>query len=397
MNILHVIANLAPRYGGPSKACLEMARAVATRGHRVSIYTTNQDGDGVLPVLLESPVIDNGVEIRYFPIQPPKFWGTSLPLARAINRDLALYDIVHIHSLYLFHDLVTGRACRKYRVPYIIRPHGTLDPYLYQRHRLRKKIMELLFENRNIKNATALHYTTEEEMLLARPYVFNSPGVVVPNGLNWTEYEKLPPSGTFRKLFPQVGDNRLVLFLGRLNFKKGFDLLVPAFAKTLKTVTDIHLVIAGPDNDGYGAKVRGWLRKYGLLDKTTFTGMLEGADKLAAFRDAEMFVLPSYTENFGISVLEAMACGVPVVLSDKVNIWREVKGAGAGLVVPTDQESLAQAMSVLLKDQLSARRMGQAGQKLVRENYQWSMIGRKLEKAYKEIIDLHAVYKKEMF
>jgi glycosyltransferase involved in cell wall biosynthesis len=382
MNILHVIANLAPRYGGPSKACIEMARAVAARGHKVSIYTTNQDGDDVLPVSLESPVIDGGVEFKYFPIQPPKFWGTSLPLARAIKRDLALYDIVHIHSLYLFHDLITGRVCRKYRVPYIIRPHGTLDPYLYQRHRLRKRIMELLFENRNIKGAAALHYTTEEEMLLAKPYVFNSPGIVVPNGLNWAEYEKLPPPGAFRRLFPQVGDSRLVLFLGRLNFKKGFDLLVPAFAKTLKAFPDIHLIIAGPDNDGYGAKVRGWLREYELLDKTTFTGMLEGRDKLAAFRDAEMFVLPSYTENFGISVLEALACGVPVVVSDKVNIWREIKGAGAGLVVPTEPESLAQAMSVLLNDQDSARQMGQSGQRLVRENYQWSTIGQKLEQAY---------------
>ncbi|MBU2464634.1 MAG: glycosyltransferase [Candidatus Edwardsbacteria bacterium] len=388
MNILHIIANLAPRYGGPSKACLEMARAVASRGHRVSVYTTNQDGDGVLPVSLDRPVIDNGVEIRYFPIQHPKFWGTSLPLGLALRRDLPSYDIIHIHSLYLFHDLTAGHFCRKYRVPYIIRPHGTLDPYLYKRHRLRKKIMELLFENRNIKGAAALHYTTEEEMLLAKPYVFNSPGIVVPNGLNLAEYEKLPPAGTFRHLFPRVGDSRMVLFLGRLNFKKGFDLLVPAFAKTVKAFPDIHLVIAGPDNDGYGAKVRGWLKEYGLLDKTTFTGMLEGRDKLAAFRDAEIFILPSYTENFGISVLEAMACGVPVVVSDKVNIWREIKGAGAGLVVPTEPESLAEAISVLLDDQVMAKQMGQAGQKLVRENYQWSMIGQKLEKVYKAIIDL---------
>ncbi|MBI4726233.1 glycosyltransferase [candidate division TA06 bacterium] len=335
-----------------------------------------------MPVSLEIPVIDNGVEIRYFSIQHPKFWGTSLPLGLALRRDLPAYDIIHIHSLYLFHDLTAGQLCRKYRVPYIIRPHGTLDPYIYKRHRLRKRIMEILFENRNIKGAAALHYTTEEEMLLAKPYVFNSPGVVVPNGLNLGEYEKLPPPGAFRQLFPQVGDKRLILFLGRINFKKGLDILVPAFAGALKSFPNLHLVVAGPDNDGYGQKVRVWLKEQNILDRATFTGMLEGRDKLAAFRDAEMFVLPSYTENFGISVLEAMACGVPVVVSDKVNIWREIKGAGAGLVVPTEPESLAEAITVLLNDQASTRQMGQAGQKLVRENYQWTMIAQKLEQAY---------------
>lgn len=388
MNILHVIANLAPRYGGPSKACVEMARAVAALGHKVSIYTTNQDGSDVLPVPIDRPVIDGGVEIRYFPIQHPKFWGTSWSMARALESNLTNYDIVHIHSLYMFHDLITGHICRKKKIPYMIRPHGSLDPFLYRRHRLRKAIMENWFENRNIKGASAIHFTTEEEMELARPHIFDRPGVVVPNGLNMNDYMALPPRGSFRQRHPQIADKRIILFLGRLNFKKGLDILVPAFARVLESFSDVHLVIAGPDNEGYGLKVRNWLGERSLFDKATFTGMLNGQDKLAAFCDAEIFVLPSYTENFGISVLEAMACGVPVVLSDKVNTWREIKGAGAGLVISPEPEPLAKAIVTLLNDPVSAKQNGQAGLKLVRENYQWPKIAALLEETYKKIIGL---------
>ena len=112
MKILHVIANLAPRYGGPSKACWEMARAVAQLGHQVSIYTTNQDGPQLLPVPTDRPVWREGVEVRYFPIQPPRFWGVSWPLARALRQEIKGVDLVHVHNLYLFHDLVSGHYCR---------------------------------------------------------------------------------------------------------------------------------------------------------------------------------------------------------------------------------------------------------------------------------------------
>ena len=144
MKILHVIANLAPRYGGPSKACWEMARAVAQLGHEVSIYTTNQDGPGELEVPLGQPVWQEGVEIRYFPIQAPRFWGTSLPLAFGLRHKIPASDLVHIHSLYLFHNLVAGHYCRQNAIPYLVRPHGTLDPFIYRRHRGRKRLMELL-------------------------------------------------------------------------------------------------------------------------------------------------------------------------------------------------------------------------------------------------------------
>ncbi len=386
MKILHVIANLAPRYGGPSKVCVEVAQAVARLGHEVSIYTTNQDGPGELAVPLDRPVIKDGVEIRYFPIQPPRFWGTSWSLARALDQKIKESDLVHIDSLYLFHDLVAGHYCRKYGVPYLIRPHGSLDPFIYRRHRWRKAIMELWFENRNIRNAAAILFTADEEMRLARPYIGDAPGAVVSLGLDPREFQELPEPGRFRGRFPEVGEKKIILFLGRINFKKGLDLLVPAMARVLRQRQDVHLVLAGPDNDGYGARVKEWLKQEGIPDDATFTGMLLGEERLAVLRDAQMFVLSSYSENFGIAVIEAMACGLPVVISDKVNIWREVDAAGAGLVVPCEAAALAAALERLLNDPGLAAAMGQRGRALVAERFQWGSIALAMQELYARII-----------
>ena len=386
MRILHVIANLAPRYGGPAKACVEMARAVARLGHEVKIYTTNQDGPGELAVPRGRPLIQDGVEIRYYPIQPPRFWGTSWPMARALAGGIREADLVHIHSLYLFHDLIAGHYCRSYGVPYLVRPHGTLDPYLYRRHRWRKYVMEAAFENRNIRLAAALHFTSEEEERLARPYIGDAPGVVVPLGVDLREFQDLPAPGRFRERFPEIGHKEIILFLGRINFKKGLDLLVQAMARVLRKRRDLHLVVAGPDDDGWGARVKGWLQQEGIADCATFTGMLLGEEKLAALRDARIFVLPSYSENFGMAVIEAMACGLPVVISDQVNICREVEAAGAGLVTPCEAVQTATAMLELLDNPELAGRVGQNGIKLVREQFQWTTIAITLEKTYKKII-----------
>jgi glycosyltransferase involved in cell wall biosynthesis len=389
MKILHVIANLAPRYGGPSKACWEMARAVAQLGHEVSIYTTNQDGPGELAVPVDQPVWQEGVEIRYFPIQTPRFWGTSLPLALALRQKIPAVDLAHIHSLYLFHNLVAGHYCRRYDTPYLVRPQGILDPYIYRRHRGRKRLMEYLFENRNIRRAAALHFTAAEEAELAAPYTFGTPGLVVPLGINYDEFAVLPEPGSFRRRYPEIGDKPIILFFGRVNFKKGLDILARAFGLAARRLPDAHLVIAGPDNEGWGARVRTWLGEEGVLSRTTFTGMLLGPDKFAVLRDASMFVLPSYSENFGLAVVEAMAAGLPVIISDKVNIWREVDAEGAGRVIPCEAPALADQIISLLDDPDEAFGMGQKGRALVQDRFQWPMIGRSLAEAYARIIDEH--------
>ena len=387
MKILHVIANLAPRYGGPAKAGMEMAAVMAAKGHEVTIFSTNQDGPGVLDVPTDETVMKNGVAIRYFPVIQPKFWRTSPAMAAALNREIPKFDIVHIHSLYLFHGMAAGHYARKHGVPYIVRPHGTLDPVMHARHRGRKVIMEKLFEDRNIKHAAALHYTTEEELQLAKPYVHGSTGFVVPNGVNSSDYENLPERGGFRSRHKLLDGKKMLLFFSRINFKKGLDVLVAAFKEIHRQHPDSILVLTGPDDEQYGRKVREWLSEAGLSEFAIFTGMLTGRDKLEVLRDADVFVLPSYSENFGIAVVEAMACGIPVVISDKVNIWREVVQEGAGIAVPVDPAKVAAAVVSLLDNPELCGWMGERGKRLVRNYYEWSEVGTQLEQEYRTLID----------
>jgi glycosyltransferase involved in cell wall biosynthesis len=241
--------------------------------------------------------------------------------------------------------------------------------------------MEHAFQNSVIRNAAALHYTAAEEMKLAEPYVHGASGVVIPNGLDLAEYAELPPPGRVRTEHPEIGNRRIVLFLSRLNFKKGLDLLVPGFAEACRSVNDLHLVIAGPD-DGMKQQTERLIAEARIGSRVTFLGMLDHAQKLAAFSDATMFALPSYSENFGIAVVEAMACGVPVAISDKVNIWREVREAGAGLVAPTTASAVAKQIVQLAREPDLAA-MGARGRRLVEQRFAWDKIAQDLESVYR--------------
>ncbi len=390
MRILHVIPTMSARYGGPAKACREMSAALADRGHQVSVFTTNYDGFGgyVEPSVQPLSERHRDVSVHTFPVDlPPDYFRISRPLAQALSTDIKRYDLVHIHSLYLFTTLAAGFHAKRHQVPTILRPHGTLDPFIYPRHRGRKLLVETLYQNRLFKRADAIHYTTTEERKLATPYTFNRPGFVVPLGLNMADYRPLPPRGTFRERFPETRDKLILLFLSRINFKKGLDILAKSFGKIAKERDDIHLVIAGPDNDAFKPQVEAMLTAAGVRERTTFTGMLVGDDKLAALTDADLFALPSYTENFGIAVIEAMACGLPVVISDKVNIWREIKEGGGGEVEPLDPDRFAARIVDMLADRNRLKSYGEHGIETVKSLFDWPTIGQRLETAYQAVAD----------
>lgn len=386
MRILHVISSLDPTLGGPSFACTAMARAVAAKGVDVSIYTTDYGLEGVIPATGEA-MIEAGVATHCFPVRHPKFWKRSPALARALRRDLAGFDLVHLHSLYLYHDWVTGDACRAQGVPYILRPHGTLDPYTRARHRLGKALLDRLFQARVLRDAAAIHYTAEDEMRLAAGHDGGAPGVVVPLGLD----PSLVTGGDaarFRAHFPETGDRRIVLFLSRLHEKKGLDLLIPAFAD-LAEERDLHLVLAGPDG-GMAKAARAMLAAHGMTGRATVTGMLEGQAKRDAYAAAEIFALTSYSENFGIVVVEAMAVGLPVLISNRVNIWREVETAGAGEVVECRLESVAKGLAGLLDDPATARTMGEMGRALVARRFAWDRVADALIAVYASVLPARA-------
>jgi len=384
VRILHVIPSLAARDGGPAKAALEMCRELRRRDVETEIYTTDAEGEGRLEVPLGRPVELRGIKVTYFPISGGHYYKYSAAMAAALKTKIPRCDVVHINSLYQFPSTIAAYYCRKYGVPYILRPHGTLDPYLYRRHPLRKRLYEALIERRNLAAAAAVHFTSAEEMRLAKVSGLDFYGVVVPLGVEIDEAAAAAAT-TADALWPRLAGNKVVLFLSRVNFKKGLDVLAQAFGELHRARRDSHLVVAGPDSEGYAAQMRKWLVAEGALEATTFTGMVEGERKAALLRRADLFVLPSYTENFGIAVVEAMAAGLPVVISNKVNIWREVDGAQAGLVVNPKAREVAEATLTLLKNPAMAKGMGERGRTLAQERFSWRSAGDKLLELYRQI------------
>jgi glycosyltransferase involved in cell wall biosynthesis len=399
MRILLVIFGVAPRYGGLSVMGPELSRELVRQGHDVSIYTTDVDGPGRLNVPVDRPILSEGVKIHYFRgwNLPAKF-VVSLDLWRALRDTVMHFDIVHSWSVYSFATSAAAYWCRKREVPHMVFPHGSLDPFLLRRNRPRKWLYSKLFAERDYRQASAVLFNTEEEMRLASKWsgLKKSDGLtgkgpkrfVVPVGIDasWLQEPDAAAGERLRNKFPQLKSRRLVVCLGRINFKKGLDILSRAFARIARDRDDLHLVVAGPDSEGYGSKVRRWLAEGGVLEKTTFTGSLEGEERLAVMHEAEVFALPSYTENFGGVVTEAMASGVPVVISDQVNLWPDVSQAGAGLVVPCDVEATAKALLSILDDPKWGKQMGSNGRRWVAENLAWDIVGAQMVRAYEELL-----------
>jgi len=388
MNILHVIPSLAARHGGPPKAAQELCRELVRRGEKVTIYTTDLDGYDRLSVPLDQPIWEDGVERWYFSTQSSGLYGVSFALVNALRKNIRNFDVVHIHSLYRFTSTVAAHYCRRYGVPYILRPHGTLDPFIYHRHRLRKVVYERLLENRNLEKAAAVHFTAGEEMSLAASLGLKFHGVVIPLGIDLTTMTRNRDElrETFASEWPKTRGKRIILFLGRLTQKKGLDILIKAFGRIARNRTDVHLFLAGPDDEGYGKEIRSWLKDEGVLESATFAGMLTGDRKDTAFAAADVFALPSYTENFGFAVIEALAAGVPSVISNKINIWREVSNAEAALIVNCDPEEVASAISNLLDDRHLCDRLGVAGRRLIAERFTWPIVADRMIALYKEIV-----------
>lgn len=390
MKILHVLETLSPRYGGPVSVLLPLAEAQQRAGHEVSILTTNADYPrGTYRVPGMDTVAGGTVSVFYGAVQfaPLRIsWDVAAYLRRTIDE----FDVIHIHGLYRFPPTYAAYQARRHGVPYVVRPLGSLDPYLYGTSstgsvRL-KRLYERWFDLPNLHAAGAIHYTAAEERERAAFLGIKAPSFVVPNGLDWARYHTLPGRGALRARWG-LGEEPMVLFLGRLHFKKGLDLLIPAFEALLRRVPRAQLVIAGPENDDYGQKVRTWVRERGLEAAVHFVGSLHGADVVQAYVDADVFALPSYTENFGMTVAEAMACALPVVISDQVNIHGAVTGAGAGLVTRCDTDEVAGALEALLRDPERRRSMGEGGRRLVRDHYTWPAIVEALSQEYRTVID----------
>jgi glycosyltransferase involved in cell wall biosynthesis len=385
MRILHVVPSYLPatRYGGPLRSVHGLCAGLARRGHVVNVMTTNVDGADILNIPVGRSVSLDGVDVTYFATGLGRRIFRSPSMNVALERRIADFDIVHLHSVFLWPTTAAAAKARRLGVPYILSPRGMLVPELIQRKSTSiKRLWIELFERRNLVSAGAIHVTSELETdgirrlgLEVRRFVTIANGVELP-----------PPAAAKKDAPTDAIPGPIVLFLGRINWKKGLDRLIPAMVQ----VPGAQLVIAGNDEESYTPKLRALAGQNGVADRTHFIGPLEGEAKWKVIATADVFVLPSHSENFGIAVLEAMACGVPVIVTPEVGLAHAIAETGAGLIVEGNPEDIGEAIRLLLTGPDLCRQMGRAGREVAVEQFSWNTISQQMEELYLSVLEAHA-------
>lgn len=387
MKILHVIPSVGPLRGGPSLVISAMTKGLAQAGLNVHVAATDDNGQEHLDVPLGYPVVQDGVTFWHFRRQT-SFYAASWPLTRWLAQHVPDYDLLHIHALFSYAAIPAAFLAARYGVPYMVRPLGTLNRWgMQQRHPLLKYISFHLVERRIVSQAEAVHYTSEKERLEAAELGVACPCVVIPLGVDFSSFTHRPSAGSLRARYPRLAGRVVLLFLSRIDPIKGMDLLLHAFAEVRQGQSDVALVVAGDDHDVFVAQLKAEVARLGLEDDVVWAGFLAGEAKLAAFADADVFVLPSYSESFGIAMIEAMAAGLPVIVSDQVGLAGDIERAQAGLVVRCEATSLAKAMKRLTEESETRRTMGANGRRLVEERYTWGRVSKDLIQVYEDILN----------
>jgi len=380
LRILHVAGSLSRQGIGVSTVVWGLARAQERAGCRVSLVCIDD------PYLNEDVPDGFRASVHAFRESPPRFWLYSRELGKRIADLVDDVDVVHSHGLWLYPGVAAGRAARRRGRPYVVAPQGMLEPWALRRSRLKKCLAWHAFEHGNLAGAACLQATASEEYGHIRGLGQQNPVAIVPNAVEPSEFLPLPSAEAVDRRWGQWHDNRVMLFLSRLHPKKGLMNLVTAFGRVLDVAEDWRLVIAGPDQLGHRAQVEKQVRALGLEERTTFVGPVFGEEKRLLMARADLFVLPTYSENFGIAVAESLLCGVPVITT-KGTPWRDLAEHRCGWWVNIGTEPLAEALdeAFRLSDrQLAA--MGVRGQQLVFQKYTWTRVAAQMINVYEWVL-----------
>ena len=383
MKILHCVASLAPRHGGPTVAVLGMVRAQREQGIDAVILSSDDDVGGHLEVPLRQWIEHEGVPVlvlrRVTARQHTLVGFTYTPEYPAWLREhLHEYDFVHVHTVFSHPANAAMRACRKAGVPYCVRPLGQLCHWSLQQRRLVKQLQLALFTRRNIDAARFIHCTSDMEVSETASEGFRSPCEVLPHGIVMPP--RLPDAReSLRNFLAVPADRPVLVFMSRVHPKKGIELLLEAAAALREP---FELVIVGTGDADYVASLKRQVAK-SLVEHVHWLGFKEGDDKWRVLQGADLFVLPSHSENFGIAVLEAIACGLPVVISDQVALQDEVKKHQLGRVVPLEVKSLTKAISGLLSAPAERAAISARAATTAAEHFSWQAAARRLISAYR--------------
>lgn len=373
MKIIHVISSIDPAKGGPQATCVRLASAQAALGHDVHIisYGSTEIQKRAFQTAENVPCFS---QVSWHLLPNPNRVEQIMCLqgARLLCTLITGGSFVHIHGVWETILKTAAHIAGQRHVSYCLQPHGMLDVWSMAQKRLKKQLALVLGYRAMLNGAKFILALNADEARLLEPLRLKAPNLVIPNGIFLEEFSCLPSKGFFPQYMPNLHEKRIVLFLSRLHSKKGLDILAKAFARLARSHPDVDLVIAGPDG-GARTDLVSLIGQLELTGRIHLAGPLYGDDKLRALVDASCFCLPSRQEGFSVAITEAMACGLPVVISDACH-FPEVEAARAGFVVPLDPAKVATALANILDNPQLASIMGRNGRQLVRDNYTWPRI-----------------------
>lgn len=390
MKVLHVIPSISKQAGGPSQAIIPMCRALTRQNIDVLLATTddNLSDTGDRPKLECGRITEYAdLPIIFFPSQLGASYKYSRPFAQWLQAHVADYELVHIHAVFNHACIAAARACRRQNVPYVIRPLGTLDPWSMNQKQLRKKIFWHGGVKSLIEAAAAVHYTAAAEKTATEQSLGLNHGVVIPLGVDVVKTQDTISRESLNEKLPHLGNHPYVLVLSRLLPTKGLDPLLDAFLRLLKKngFAEWRLVFAGEGPAEYVAKLKKKVATAEACENVLFAGWVDGEVKQSALSNAALLALPSYHENFGLCVMEALAYGIPVLISPQVTLSAEVQSSGAGWVSKIQTNALSAALESALGADVERSRRGRAGRELAGK-YDWLHTAEQLCGLYSSIL-----------
>lgn len=379
MRILNICA-YTWEIGGPARIIYDHTTEVLKQGHQVDILSPMTPGDEMYP----AP--EGG---RLFPVARTTpvsniYREFSIEMYRFLRHHIHEYDVIHMHGIWHFGSLVPflipNNAVK------VITIHGLLDKWAVAHHKWKKDIVTLLYQKKILGKADLIQINNTDEEADVIRYLGYRPRnmVIVPNGMKLSEYSNLPAKGRFRAKHGVAQDGQVVLFMGRLNIKKGLDLLLPAFRQVEKQLPRATLFLAGGD-DGYQQETEDFIVKNNLQNRIKLVGLLTDTAKKEALADADLFVLPSYSEGFSIAVLEAMTSKVPAIVSDRVGFGDYIKGYDAAFLTPLTSDGVAEGLLKILQDSAYAQDLANRAYKMVTENFDIRKVANQLLEEYKKV------------
>lgn len=374
MKVLHVIPSVAQIHGGPSQAVLAMVKALRQEGVEAEIATTNDNREGLLDVPLGVQTQYQDVPIWFFSRFSPGLrslddFKFSYPLTQWLWQHMEEYDLVHVHAIFSYPSTVAMAIARHKGVPYVVRPLGQLCQWCLEQSAPKKQLYLSLVERANLLQSQMLHFTSAQEQQETYQAGFQHPHWIVPHGVS-TPTPRPRARQELRQRLQIPEDEFVILFMARLHPKKGLDYLIPAL-KDLATDRHFTLVLAGSGSPEYEAEVKQFIQAAGLGDRTHCPGFVEAEEKDLFLQGSDLFVLTSHSENFGIAVLEAMAAGLPVVVTPGVALSTVVQEHQIGFVTELEQSAITTTINTCLSNPQVLQEQGNRARLLVEQHYSW--------------------------